>query len=121
MENYLNQTGVPKKGPGDGLSHKDVNAINSTLNKAVDAINRLVISDECNVNLESGNVDQNFVDLMDAIDLVPQGRRKPGIKVIYRDPVGNWVERIWKGGDWTDYNNWSSPVDDIVEIDGGTW
>ena len=62
----LNKTGVPVKSSGDGLSHKDVNNINSAINNTVDVVN-LDLINYCNINQEIKNYSKtfNFLQLQD--------------------------------------------------------
>ena len=124
MSNLLNKSGVPVKNPGDGLSHRDINNINSTVNSAIDVIN-LDLQDYCNLNQEVNNYSRIFT-LSEAISLVPRSRRKQGLKIKYlasENPksyheyifsfIGNFTD-----SDWENTNNWSLP---FTEIDGGEW
>ena len=123
MKNLLNETGVLNKTPGDGLSHKDINSINNTVNEVVEASNNDLLN-SCNVNLETGEFDKVF-SFLEAISSIPQSRRKPGIVVKYLS-VGNRYEELvfnYYGdsvseSDWLNEENWSLP---FKEIDGGEW
>lgn len=119
----LNKTGVPIKNPGDGLSHKDINAINSTVNNAIDAIN-LTITNYCNVNQEINDFSKTFT-FLEAIKLVPVARRKSGLVVkylsesrFYREYIFNYPGKTFTDEDWLLFDNWSLPFD---QIDGGEW
>ena len=48
MKELLNETGVPIKNPGDGLSHKDINSINIAVNNVIEAENFDLIN-FCNI------------------------------------------------------------------------
>ena len=119
----LNKTGVPIKNPGDELSHKDINAINSTVNNAIDAIN-LTITNYCNVNQEINDFSKTFT-FLEAIKLVPVVRRKSGLVVkylsesrFYREYIFNYPGKTFTDEDWLLFDNWSLPFD---QIDGGEW
>lgn len=120
----LNKSGVPMKQAGDGLSHQDINAINSTANSAVEAINEQVLVNFCNVNSEINDYTKSF-SLMEAIEVVPVSRRRPGIKVKFLNREGNYSEYTFSGKsavvnetDWKDLNLWSYSFN---SIDGGEW
>lgn len=123
MKNLLNKTGVPNKTPGDGLSHKDINSINNTVNEVVEASNNDLLN-SCNVNLETGEFDKVF-SFLEAISSIPQSRRKPGIVVKYlsvgnryEELVFNYYGDLVSESDWLNEENWSLP---FKEIDGGEW
>ena len=119
--NTLEKTGVPTKQSGDGLSHQDVNAINSTANSNVDATNYL-LRNFCKLNDEINSFTRTFT-LAQAIDIVPESRRKPGLKIRYLDNFNVYREYTYSGADttsdnWTNEDNWF-PGTNI--IDGGEW
>ena len=119
--NIVDKTGVPVKNPGDGLSHKDINAINNTVNNVVDAIN-YYLKNDCNVNVECGDLNRTFT-LSQAVIYVPTARRQSGLKVRYLSTDGIYVEFVYKGpsteeADWTNTANWKQAIN---IIDGGTW
>ena len=123
MGNLLEKTGVPQKVAGDGLSHRDINNINSTVNNAIDAIN-LDLKDYCNVNQEINNFSKVF-SLYDAINAVPKSRRRLGLKLRYlssNSPI-SYCEYVFCGlsiddENWSNTNNWTLP---FIEVDGGEW
>ena len=119
----LNKTGVPIKTAGDGLSHREVNAINSTVNNAIDAAN-LDLINYCNINQEVNDYSRVFT-LASAIRVVPARRRCSGMNIKFLSTSGQMVEYIFTSTkkelseeDWLDLNNWSLP---FIEIDGGEW
>jgi hypothetical protein len=116
----INKTGVPPKNPGDGLSAKEINAINDTVNRCVDASNSY-LTDYCNINEERGNMTEEF-PLYSAVKYVPLSRRKLGLVIRFFSTLGCWAEYVYVGLDTTDDNwnnedNWSSGN----LIDGGEW
>lgn len=117
----LNKTGVPVKNPGDGLSHKDVNNINSAVNNAVSAIN-LDLKNYCNINQEINNFSKRF-SFSEAVDLVPISRRSLGLRLRYLGLDDKYKEFIYNLSDispdsWSKEENWILPFD---KIDGGEW
>lgn len=119
----ISNTGVPQKQSGDGLSHKDINNINSTVNTAVNAINE-DLKNFCNLNQEANNYTRSFT-LKEAIKAVPIDRRKQGMKIKYLSSTGTYKEYIFCLGkttfsteEWEDTENWMLPFN---EIDGGEW
>lgn len=117
----LDGTGVGIKTPGDSLTSTDVNDINSTINAAVTYINEN-LKDFCNANAEINNFERRLT-LSDAIKLVPEARRRSGLKIRFLGSEGQYLEFIYKGSNpnssnWTNESNWKSPYD---VIDGGEW
>lgn len=119
----LNKTGVPIKYSGDGLSHKDINDINTTTNSCVDGVN-YCIKDYCNINVEINDPDKTMT-LKEAITLVPLSRRNFGMKVRFLDIENglSYSEYVYSGTvlgdeDWNNLNNWGSVIN---FIDGGEW
>lgn len=120
--NILTKTGVPIKTSGDGLSHQDINNINTTVNSNVDATNYL-LKNFCNINDEVNDYSQTFT-LSEAIEKVPENRKKLGIKIRFLNVSNTYVEYIYSGNDissenWSNEENWS-PVTFKV-LDGGEW
>ncbi len=116
----INKTGVPQKNPGDGLSAKEINAINNTVNKCVDAANSY-LTDYCNINEEQNDYITQYT-IYQAANLVPESRRKLGMAMRFLSVYGVWSEMVYVGDDlavehWTDENNWSSGN----IFDGGEW
>ena len=119
--NTLDKTGVPTKYSGDGLSHIDINSINSVTNANVDATNML-LKNFCNVNDEINSYTRTFT-LEEAINQVPNTRRKPGITIKYLDIFNVFREYTYSGPDvtsenWTNVDYWYPGAN---EIDGGVW
>lgn len=117
----LNKTGVPVKYSGDGLSHKDVNAINSTVNSCVDGANYL-LKNFCNINMECNDFNRVF-SLSQAIEFVPENRRSPGMKIRFLDEEGLYSEYTFtspatSSDSWGNLKNWSRS---LGVIDGGEW
>ena len=119
----LKDTGVPMKKPGDGLSHKDINDINLTVNNAIEAINK-DIQNYCNINDEVRLSDKLF-SFSEAVVLVPKSRRINGMVIKYLGKNGRHTELVFNAPttiftdeDWINFDNWSYP---FSEIDGGTW
>ena len=120
----LNKSGIAQKNSGDGLSHKDVNAINSTANAAVGAINDTVLMNFCNINSEVNDYARVFT-LLSAVKIVPKNRRRPGLKIRYLNSEGVYSEYIYTGKntvisdeEWEREFNWSIS---LTNIDGGEW
>lgn len=120
MNNLLNETTIPNKSKGDGLSAKEVNEINSTLNKEVKVGNTMMMT-IFNVNLEIEDFTRNM-SLKTAISYVPHERRCPGISVKFLNTDGVYAEYVFSGEDpetqWNNTDLWS-PL--VVRIDGGEW
>lgn len=119
--NILEPTGVKIKYPGDSLTSSDINAINSTVNALVDAVNEFLYS-FCNANSELNDMTKKL-SLASAAAAVPINRRRYGMKLRFLGPDGAWLEYLYSGTDleessWTSESNWSSPFD---VIDGGEW
>lgn len=119
----LNGTDVPMKKPGDGLSHKDINNINITVNNVVDVVNK-DIQNYCNINDEVNLPNQRFT-FLDAVIKVPSSRRKNGTVIKYLDINNRHQELVFNSTsksiteeDWVNSNNWSYP---FSVIDGGIW
>lgn len=117
----LDITGVSIKYPGDPLSSIDINSINTTVNAAVGYINEN-LKDFCNANAEINNFERKLT-LSDAIRLVPEARRRSGLKIRFLGSEGQYIELIYRGSDadeanWTNESNWKSPYD---VVDGGEW
>ena len=120
----LNKSGVDKKASGDGLSHQDINAINSTANSAIEAINESVLMNFCNINSEVNDYTRSFT-LLTAVKVVPKSRRRPGMKIRYLNPEGVYSEYIYTGKstvisdeEWEKELNWSIS---LTCLDGGEW
>ena len=117
----LNKTRVPVKSSGDGLSHKDVNNINSAINNTVDVVN-LDLINYCNINQEIKNYSKTF-NFQEAVNLVPQSRRSPGLRLKYLGLDNSYKEFIFScpsvtKENWVLEENWKLPFDNI---DGGEW
>lgn len=120
--NLVQETGVPVKGIGSLLSSKEVNQINSTVNEEV-AVGNAFLKNECNINAEIGNYARQY-SLLDAIKIVPQDRRTPGMKIKFRNSKNTFSEFIFCGSgvsneDWENTNNWINGA--ASTIDGGEW
>lgn len=117
----LEKTGVPTKYSGDGLSHQDINRINSTTNSAVDASNYM-ITNFCNINDEINNYLKEF-SLIEAIKVVPITRRKSGLEIRFLTSTNIYANYVYcsnsiEDDSWENEENWK-PL--INSIDGGTW
>lgn len=117
----LDITDVGIKYPGDSLTSADINSINSTVNAAVGYINEN-LKDFCNANAEINNFERKL-SLLDAIGLVPEARRRGGLKIRFLGSENQYLEFIYKGHDvesanWFNESNWKSPYD---VVDGGEW
>ena len=114
----INKTGVPVKKPGDGLSAKEINAINSTVNNTVDVAN-VYLKDYCNANSELGVSRQ--LSINEAIGCVPEDRRTKGLLLRFlSSETESWVEYSYIGSDisgWGNLDNWAPGQ----TIDGGEW
>ena len=116
----INKTGVPYKNPGDGLSAKEINAINSTVNNTVDVAN-VYLKDYCNANVELKSMTKQLT-LEEATAAVPVDRRTKGMILRYLNIYGIWTESSFVGPsvseeDWKNGNNWAIGT----SIDGGEW
>lgn len=107
----LKQTGITF---GGTLRASDLNTLNDTINQVVTAVNGL-LRDRVNVNIEILGT-QEKMTLSQARDLVPKGRRIPGLTLKYNDTDYGWTEWVWSGETWD--TGWTRPgVHDT--IDGG--
>ena len=119
--NILAKTGIPVKQKGDGIKVEEFNTLNSTVNSLVDAVNYLLKS-FCNVNSEVNDWTREFT-LQEAIGLVPESRRQPGIRVMFLSEDGIYLEYVYNyqytsSDYWNNLDNWSIAIN---QIDGGTW
>lgn len=121
----INKTGVPNKYSGDGLSHIELNSINSSTNKCIDGTNYLLKS-FCNINVECNDFTRIFT-LEQAINQVPVSRRSPGLRIRFLNEKKNYVEYTYSSNsiqeeDWINVSNWynNSPEERNI-IDGGEW
>lgn len=117
----LDITNVGVKYPGDSLTSSDINSINSTVNAAVGYINEN-LKDFCNANAELNNFERKL-SLLDAVKLVPESRRRSGLKIRFLGSEGQYLEYLYKGSNtessnWLNESNWKSPYD---VVDGGEW
>ena len=119
MNYLLSETGVDKKGPGDGLKADDINSINSTVNREVGVINDLLCT-MCNINQELGDYSRRL-SLSVAISLVPEDRRTPGMSVRFLNSNSRFVEYIYCGEDIEEWSNTEYWKPFISKIDGGEW
>lgn len=113
----INKTGVPIKNPGDGLSAKEINAINITVNNTVDVANAY-LKDYCNANTELGTDRQ--LSLLEAISSIPPARRTKGMMVRFLNASGFWIEYSFIGSsisEWDLEDNWAVGQ----TVDGGEW
>lgn len=120
--NLVKETGVPIKGIGSLLSSKEVNDINNTVNEEV-AVGNAFLKTECNINAEIGNYVRQY-SLKDAILLVPQDRRTPGMKIKFRNSKNTFSEYIYCGDgvseeEWKNTDSWINGA--ASTIDGGEW
>lgn len=119
MNNIVNQTGVPQKNSGDGLTAKEMNSINSTINTEVEVGNAMLRS-FFNANLELGDYGRQLT-LGVAIGLVPEERKNPGMTVHYLNTEGKYVDYIFSGNDISNWNNTDYWTPAVTRIDGGEW
>lgn len=82
----LDRTDVSNKNPGDSLTSADINSINNTVNAAVSYINEN-LKDFCNANAEINNYERKLT-LSGAIRLVPEARRRSGLKIRFLGSEG---------------------------------
>jgi hypothetical protein len=106
----INKTGIPTKNKGDGLSSSDVNKINSAVNQSVDVSN-MYLKSVYDANLENGGTSR-FYTFDEVVLLVPQNRRRIGLKIRFLMSSGFFEELVYVGDDmettsWIDRNNWS--------------
>lgn len=119
----LNKTGVGNKNPGDSLTSKDINSINTTINNCVDAVN-YILKQYCNVNLEVNDPERYFT-LSEAAMLVPKSRRFVGMKLIFLESTSKsmqeflYIGKDTSDGNWNSSDNWKQTI--INLIDGGVW
>lgn len=125
MSELLNKTGVSTKKQGDSLTHDDINAINNTVNKTVDEVNKRMKA-FCNVNIEELKRDNytTRLTLAEAIASIQTKRRMPGLVIRFLDKDGVWVNYEYKrtstaDTSWNDETNWG--VFGSEGIDGGTF
>ena len=117
----INNTGVPTKNKGDGLSASDINKINGTVNECVSAINPILKS-YFNPNAEGGNFSRVYTE-SEAIEAVPESRRSIGLIVRYNDVNVGYKEISFIGDSpntdqWYDLTYW---IANKRFIDGGEW
>lgn len=120
----LKKTSVPVKYSTDGLSHIELNDINSTLNNTVDAVNQLILNRNFNVNVEFNNYSKIY-SLEEVLDLVPIDRRVLGMELKFLSNTNEYSIYIYTGTDledlnWKSLNNWTIP-NKLKIIDGGEW
>jgi hypothetical protein len=117
----LSKTSVKTKSQGDGLTSKDVNSINDTLNNLIDVVNAY-LKKYCDVNIECGSSTKTFT-FENAALAVPESRRNIGLKLRFRGIDNKFYEYVFsgtniEGEEWTKEENWL-PIMTIV--DGGEW
>ena len=131
----LDKTIIRTKVPGDTLTSKEINSINTAVNNLVSYTNAM-ISKYCDINLEYGNSKKQF-SLGTAVSVVPAGRRTIGMKIRFFNFDNNYSEYSFIGSatdedSWKSEKNWineskSSSSEDvevntnITVIDGGEW
>lgn len=120
----LKKTSVPVKYSTDGLSHIELNDINSTLNNTVDAVNQLILNRNFNVNVEFNNYSKIY-SLEEVLDLVPIDRRILGMELKFLSNTNEYSIYIYTGTDledltWKSLDNWTIP-NKLKIIDGGEW
>lgn len=116
MIDLLEGTGLGFLSSGQEITSDLINKINDEVNKISITLNTVLLSN-VNINVENGNMSKNFT-LDEAISLVPESRRVPGIKVRFNSEDG-WKEVVFIGGNWSDLGSWKESLGDI--IDGGEW
>lgn len=120
MINIIETTKVAEKGKGDALTAADINKINSTVNKCVEAINSGLtnVFDVCH-ELEDHTTPRT---LSEAALEVPKERRHLGLKLRFLESDGiTEMFYIGTGVDdsvWGNEDNWSTGME---IIDGGVW
>ncbi len=122
MINLISKTGV-KFGTGDKLKSSDLNAMNDAINSLVDAVN-IILMTQGNVSIEEGTETSKTYTLEQAIKYVPQTRRVPGMKLVFRSAAKEWMEYTYIGSDsgednWYDEENWVPVDSSVTVIDGG--
>lgn len=120
----LKKTSVPVKYSTDGLSHIELNDINSTLNNTIDAVNQLILNRNFNVNVEFNNYSKIY-SLEEVLDLVPIDRRILGMELKFLSNTNEYSIYIYTGTDledltWKSLDNWTIP-NKLKIIDGGEW
>ena len=101
---------------------------NTTLENILDTLSATAcyinenLKDFCNANAEINNYERKLT-LSGAIRLVPEARRRSGLKIRFLGSEGAYSEYIYKGPDadesnWANEDNWKSPYN---IIDGGEW
>lgn len=120
----LKKTSVPVKYSTDGLSHIELNDINSTLNNTVDAVNQLILNRNFNVNVEFNNYSKIY-SLEEVLDLIPIDRRILGMELKFLSNTNEYSIYIYTGTDledltWKSLDNWTIP-NKLKIIDGGKW
>lgn len=122
MIDKVNKSLLPTKKAGDILYHQEINSLNNTLNNGIDTLNTQ-LKTTINVNLEMGTPGTPYA-LQDAIKLIPQERRVPGIVVRYLDmTTGYYLEYTYQGKnteDWEKMDMWTINGESVW-IDGGEW
>lgn len=122
MIDLIKGTGIDGFSSGQKLSSDNMNTLNNRINALVRAVNAL-LQETLNINAEEGTF--NTVYTLDtAIEMIPEGRRNLGLKLIFRDGEESWAEYVYQGttikdADWTNIKNWLVIRTDV--IDGGIW
>lgn len=104
--------------PGRGITAAQLNEMINTINATVEAIN-FIASGSFDVNQETQN--NNPFTLEQAINAIPENRRKVGMKVRFKNDNNLYVEYSYLGStiDSLEFNtlgNWTTGID---YIDGG--
>lgn len=110
--NLLKETGL--RTFTTGIKGSELNTMNQKINELVRTVN-VLMKEVINVNLE---FDDTEYTLEEALALVPEERRVPGICVIYKAKDEQWHKVTFLGGTWTDSGSWATGGNDI---DGGEW
>lgn len=115
MKELLKKTGL-NFSSGSRLTSNDINTMNDRINDLIELNNHLLKS-IANVNheLDTGEI----FTLEQAIEKIPESRRKEGIKVIFRGERG-WEEHIWQGTEWSNTKYWDSNLTG-GDYDAGEW
>ena len=116
----INGTGISEFQSGQKISPIDTfNALNRTVNETVSASNSY-LKNFININEELQDYQRNFSNLSEAISLVPEKRRYPGLEIKYLSSRG-YESFIYSGSgpeDFLDTENWQDMRGPRI-IDGG--
>ena len=121
MIEYINKTGLNFT-TGHKLTLADLQIMNNTINKLVDAVN-MINKGSININSEINDFSKSFT-LSEAISTVSTTRRWKGMKIRFKNSENIYKEYSYIGNsvndsDWNNISNWIS--EEPTLIDGGEW